>query len=81
MAKIKGNIVLLAISGLLLGVLSWAFYRLIYQGSTDILAIFGITNNYAQNGLVFGAVLVLLWILSFFVAGVSGKRIYNKLFG
>lgn len=79
--KIKGNIITLAISGLLLGVLSWAFYRLVYQGSTDLLGMFGITNGYAQNGLVFGIVLLLLIIMSAVGAGVSGKKIYSKLFG
>ncbi len=63
-----------AISGVLLGTISWAFYRLIYQGASDTLAKLGVSNSYAQNGAVIVIALIVLLIL-----GVSGKKILKKV--
>lgn len=73
----KFRIVFLSIGGLLLGVLSWAFYRIIFQGSSDMLEKYGVESVYAQNGLVILIVIVLVILI--FGTSHGSRKIIRKL--
>ena len=73
----KGKAWLYGIAGILLGVLSWAFYRLLYTGAGDILTHFGITNEYGQNAVVIFVIMVIVVLV--FGLSEGGKRIVNSI--
>lgn len=69
--KYLGTVIVVVLGG----VLSWAFYNLIYSGAGDGLAhFFGITNTYIQN-----IVVIITIILIFMMLGYGGKKIIKKL--
>ena len=70
----KKSIIIIALATILLFTASWAFYRMINEGAGDILEIFGISNVYAQGGIVIVVVMILLFILGF-----SGKKLIKKI--
>ena len=70
----KKSALVVTLAAILLGVMSWAFYRIIYQGSSDVLQKFGVLNTYLQNALVIVIAIVLLLIL-----GISGKEVLKKI--
>ena len=63
--------VLLALA---IGVASWSIYNILNEGLGVTLSFFGITNFYAINFIIVGAVLVLLIIL-----GHPVKKAIDKL--
>lgn len=58
------------------GTASWAFYNLINQAISDLLANFGIENFYAQNIIVVFIVLGILLVL-----GYGGRKSLEKILG
>ena len=72
----RKNAIVIIFAAILLGVMSWAFYRIIYQGSSDLLQRFGVLNTYWQNGLV-----ILIAIFLLIILGVTGKEVLKKITG
>ncbi|MBU0925359.1 hypothetical protein KKG81_10765 [bacterium] len=80
----KKNTIIASITLILIGVISWAFYNLIYTGSADAIKI--LCNNipflsqgfceseYTQNILV-----LLVGISLILILGISGKSIWKKI--
>lgn len=62
------------IFALMLGIASWSLYNLANQGATDLLANFGISNFYLQNGLI-----VLVVFIVLLISGKSIKKAMKNL--
>ena len=66
---------LFALIGIIfLGVGSWALFSLFNQGTTDILALFGVTNFYIQTGAV-----ILIVLIGLFLSGVGIWKAFGKM--
>lgn len=60
-SKVNGAVLLsLAI---VTALVSWALYRLLYTGASDLLMSFGVTNDYWQNILILVVGIAFLWIV------------------
>jgi len=63
--KIRNTKLIAIITLIIASTAGWAVYALINQGAEDMLVMFGITNVYAQLGIVVLAALAILFLLGF----------------
>ena len=61
---------------ILAGVGGWALYSMLNTASGDFLSLFGITSIYAQNSIVFGAVIIIIVLL-----GVGVLKAFERVIG
>lgn len=61
MSKLKDAMPLATVMIMLGALFTWALYRFIYQGLTDVLIEFDITGNYLQNLIILAVVGGLLY--------------------
>ena len=71
--KIVGLSITAVLSLIIIGVLSWAFFALIYEGSSDLLKKIGVTSIYAQYILV-----IIIGVLALILLGYSGNKILKE---
>lgn len=74
MGKLLNKSMVMVLGAILIGVISWAFYNLINQGASDVLAWFGIENFYLQV-----VIIIIVGVLLLLLLGWSAKKVVKGM--